>query len=244
MGTSIAVDHDQTSRPVRDVVLAFTLSGLLSLLSIWIVFRPLSDWAAYPLAYTNTDDGLFNLYVIKTVIETGWYGSNPALGAPFGSEPFDFAKPETLHLLFYKIASLFTANVPLIHNLFYLAGFALVAWSALIVLRSSLGLSWPLAIAGGQIYSWLPYHFARIEHLFLSNYFVVPIGVWLMLRVCSERAPFYERGRLGASTGRVWLAIALVASTSLYYGFFTLVLLVGVAAVESVGSRSWRARPA
>jgi phosphoglycerol transferase len=234
------VREDPASDAWRERLFAVTIATLLSLVSIWIVFRPLSDWTAYPLAYTNTDDGLFNLYVIKAVLETGWYGSNPALGAPFGSEPFDFAKPETLHLMFYKVAGLFTGNIALIHNLFYFAGFLLVAWSALFVLRSPLGLSWPLAIAGGQIYSWLPYHFARIEHLFLSNYYVVPIGVWLILRACSDRPPFFERGRSGLAGPWVWLSIALVASTSLYYGFFTLVLLIGVALFESIAARSWR----
>ena len=230
----------RTTGSIGEGVIAVALSGLLSLVAIWIVFRPLSDWTAYPLAYTNTDDGLFNLYVIKTVVETGWYGNNPALGAPFGSEPFDFAKPETLYLLCYKVAGLFTRDIALIHNLFYLAGFPLVACSALFVLRSSLRLAWPLAIAGGQIYSWLPYHFARIEHLFLSNYLVVPIGVWLMLRVCGDRPPFFERGRFSSASAGVWVAVALIASTSLYYGFFTLVLLLGTALLESVAARSWR----
>ena len=141
---------------------------------------------------------------------------------------FDFPRSEVLFLLFYRAAGLVTDNVALIHNVFYFAGFPLVAWSALAVLRRELHVAWPLAVAGAIVFCWLPYHFLRLEHLHLSNYVAVPIAAWLMLRVGGERPPFFERGRLGAATPAVWLAVALVAVTSIYYAFFAVVLIAGV----------------
>jgi phosphoglycerol transferase len=224
----------------REALLATLITGLLSLAAPWVVFRPVQDWVRYPLSYTDRQDALANLWVIKTVVETGSPYANPALGAPFGAVSFDFPRSEVLFLLFYRAAGLATDNVALIHNVFYLAGFPLVAWPALAVLRRELHVAWPLAVAGAVVFCWLPYHFLRLEHLHLSNYVAVPIAAWLMLRVGGERPPFFERGRLGPPGWAVWLAVALVALTSIYYAFFAVVLIAGVGAIGTVAERSWR----
>jgi phosphoglycerol transferase len=224
----------------RAAVYAALIAGVLCLAGPAAVFGPMHEWARYPLAYTQGGDALANLWVIKTVVETGSPYESHALGAPFGATFFDFPRSEILFLLFYRAAGLVTANIALIHNVFYLAGFPLVAWSALAVLRRELRAAWPLAVAGAIVFCWLPYHFLRLEHLHLSNYVAVPIAAWLMLRVGGERPPFFERGRLGAAPPAVWLAVALVALTSIYYAFFAVVLIAGVGAIHAVATRSWR----
>jgi hypothetical protein len=45
-----------------------------------------------------------------------------------------------------------------------------------------------------QCYAFLPYHLLRLGHLFLANYFVVPLAIWLMLRIASDTP-------LGAAAG-------------------------------------------
>ncbi len=224
----------------RAAVYAALITGVLCLAGPAVVFGPMHDWARYPLAYTHRADALANLWVIKTVVETGSPYESRALGAPFGATFFDFPRSEILFLLFYRAAGLVTANIALIHNVFYIAGFPLVAWSALAVLRRELHVAWPLAVAGAIVFCWLPYHFLRIEHLHLSNYVAVPIAVWLVLRVGGERPPFFERGGIDAATPAVWLAVALVALTSSYYAFFAVVLIAGVGAIQALAARSWR----
>ncbi len=224
----------------RDAVLAVATTGLVCVAGVWLNFGPLHDWIRYPLSYTDRSDALANLCVIKTVIETGWANGSAALGAPFGATFLDFPRSEVAFLLFYRAAGVFTANVALIHNVFYFAGFPLAAWSALAVLRSELRVAWPLAAAGGIVFCWLPYHFLRLEHLHLANYAAVPIAVWLVLRVAGERPPFFERGRLGPATTFVWVGIALVAATSIYYAFFAVVLVAAVGVLEALAARSPR----
>ena len=202
------------------------------------VFWPLGWWLHYPLVYNG--DGLWNLFVIKTVLETGWYGSNSHLGAPFSATFLDFSKPESLYLLMFRLAASVTDNVALIHNLFYFSGFFLVAGSALLVLRSGFHLSWMLAAAGALLYAFLPFHFMRQGHLFLSNYFTVPLGVWMALLVSSDRPPFFETGRMGTAKWTIWLAAAIVASTSIYYAFFALYLIAVVGCFESIRTILWR----
>ena len=221
-------------------MLAIATTGLVCVAGVWLNFGPLHDWVRYPLSYTDRSDALANLCVIKTVIETGWANGSAALGAPFGATFLDFPRSEVAFLLFYRVAGMFTANIALIHNVFYFAGFPLAAWSALAVLRSELRVAWPLAAAGGIVFCWLPYHFLRLEHLHLANYAAVPIAVWLVLRVAGERPPFFERGRLGPATTFVWVGIALVAATSIYYAFFAVVLVAAVGVLEALAARSPR----
>jgi hypothetical protein len=219
---------------------------LFSLLVVWIaclvvlgwVFWPIGYLLNYPIVYNG--DGLWNLFVIKTVLETGWYGDNPYLGAPSSAIFLDFPKPEVLYLLIFRLAGLATDNVALIHNLFYFLGFFLVSGVALIALRRGFHLSWPLAVAGALLYVFLPYHFMRQGHLFLSNYFTVPIAVWIALMVVTSRPPFFENGRLVVAKWPVLLAVAIIASTSIYYTFFSLSLIAIAGCLESIRTKLWR----
>ncbi len=224
----------------RDALLACALATAVSLAGVALAFGPLRDWTRYPLLYTNAQDALFNLFFVKTVLETGWYASNPALGAPFGATFLDFPKPETLFLLGYRVAGLFTRNAALVYNVFYFLGFPLVTLAALGVLRRELRVSWPASIAGGLLFSWLPFHYARIEHLFLSDYLAVPLAVGLVLRVCGDRPPFFESGRLRAAVPGVWLMIALAGSAGIYYAYFAVLLISASGLVAALATRAWR----
>ena len=203
----------------------------------WI-FWPLGNWLRYPLVYEG--DALWNLFVVKTVFETGWYRSNDHLGAPFSATFLDFAKPESLYLMMFRLAGLVTSNVMLVHNLFYFLGFFLISASALLVLRNGFRLSWVLAVAGALLYAFLPFHLMRQEHLFLSNYFAVPIAVWMALLVSADNPPFFPAGRLQRAGWPVWLAAAVVASVGAYYAFFAIVLISAVGCLESIRTMLWR----
>lgn len=221
-------------KPSRQASLA-TLA-LLALLSAALVLAyPPRHWATMPLAYEG--DALWNLFVIKTVIETGWYHGNPNLGAPFGATFLDFAKPEVLHLLLIRIMALFTDNIALVHNAFFLLGFHAVGLSALWVLRATFRLDWPLAVAGALLFACLPYHFFRLTHLFLSNYFVVPIAIWLMFQVA--HAPIQPIGPVTGFLSRpgVWLAAAVVASTSVYYAYFAVLLTLAAGLLAALSGK-------
>lgn len=233
MHAGIVLNEDRAAPAISLIVLWLACAACLA----WI-FWPLSDWIRYPLVYEG--DGLWNLFVIKTVLETGWYSGNDHLGAPFTANFLDFAKPESLYLLMYRVAGLFTSNAVLLHNLFYFVGFFMVAGSALLVLRRGFRLQWALAVAGALLYAFLPFHLMRQAHLFLSNYFVVPIAIWMALLVTADRPPFFTTGRWGVAGWPVWLAAAVVASTSIYYTFFALVLIASAGCLESIRTMLWR----
>jgi phosphoglycerol transferase len=224
-------------RPVtlRTDILATLMLLLLITGALLLVLPPPNGWLGVPFCYEG--DCLWNLFLIKTVIETGWYYDNAHLGAPFTAAFLDFAKPETLHLLLIRAMGLLTDNIACIHNSFYLFGFYSVAVAALWVLRGGLALNWSMAVAGAFLFTWLPYHFYRLPHLFLSNYFVVPIAIWLMLRVTHDELGSQCNIKSFVARPGVWLACAAVASTSLYYAYFSILLVITVGALGAVRER-------
>lgn len=217
---------------------AATLSVLsIIAVAILLAYPAPASWAEAPFLYHN--DGLWNLFVIKTVIGTGWYTGNPHLGAPFGATFLDFAKPETLHLLLIRALGAFSDNIFLIHNLFYLSGYLAVAVTALWALRTAVGLSWPLAVAGAVLFSWLPYHQFRLGHLFLSSYYAVPVAIWLIVTVAHRPLPATPATFWLKRPG-IWLAAAIVASTSIYYAYCAIALLLAAGGIAAIREGSGR----
>lgn len=229
----------QTTQPSLQAPLtAFAIVSAVVVLVVSRAYWPLIEWIDCPMVYEG--DGLWNLFVIKTVLVTGWYGSNASLGAPFGATFLDFAKPESFFLLYITFMGQFTKNIALIHNLFYCSGFLMVAWSALAVLRNGFRLSWTLAVVGTVLYTFQPYHFLRISHLFLSDYLAVPLAALLILKICSSRIPFFESGNFQPASWSIWVCAAFIASTSIYYAFFSICLIFGIGLLETVRTGVWR----
>jgi len=193
-------------------------------------------------------DATFNLMVVRNLLDGGWVNVDRTLGAPFGQELYDFPLgTDNLNLLAFKLLGLVTDEPAVVLNVFYLLGYPAVALSAVLVLRH-LGLSRPSAFLGAVLFALLPYHFWRGEtHVLLSAYVAVPLGALLTLRILAGDALFErrEQGRralrwASRRTLVTLLLCAVIASTGLYYAFFTIVL-VAVAAVVAAIARASRA---
>src|SRR5205814_2329317 len=118
--------------------------------------------------------------------------------------------------------------------------FPLVALAAYVVLRR-LGASAAVAAVCAVLYAMLPYHFARRElHLFLSGYFAVPLGAYLILSTFSgtplfTRRPHAARPRWASRRTLLTLAAcAVLGSASVYYAGFTVALLVAAGVVALI----------
>ena len=195
-------------------------------------------------------DGPSAVSGVKSVIDNGWYLTNPLVGAPTGQHLQDFAglQGDNLQWLGIKVLGVVIPDAAVLVNVVYVLGFALVAASAFVALRY-FRVNPPVALASSLVYAILPYHFARgvSGHLLLANYMAVPAGCVLVLRVLMGR-PFMRR-RMNGDGWRAWmtpenigvaLACLLVGLASLYYALFTILLLVLAALVRWAASRSWR----
>ncbi|HET8929396.1 MAG TPA: hypothetical protein VFN21_01940, partial [Acidimicrobiales bacterium] len=152
-----------------------------------------------PLATAGTDH-LYIASVVRSIDATGWYFTNPHLGAPFGQQLYDFPQTgESIQLLALRFLTSFSDRPFWVMNVYFLFGFAAVAFVTYLVL-AHLRFRFGVAAAVAILYSWLPYHFMHGEfHLFRSAYLSAPIGVLLIFWALSWKDRF-----LVDATGPVW----------------------------------------
>ncbi len=243
--------HPPKARPRKparrnDAVVALVTVGTALALAVVVLRAWRADLRA-PMEYSG--DAHYMLMSVKATLE-GSYLVNPRLGAPFGQELYDFPflNGEALHVAAIKILGAFSSDPALVLNLFFLATFPLVALSAFLVLRR-VGLSAPVALVCSLLFTFLPYHFGRGEaHLFLSAYYSVPLGAWLVLRVLAGERLFGRR----SGVGRWWSVFAtrrslataaicvVIGTAGVYYAAFTLVLLAAAILLAVAVTRSAR----
>ncbi len=243
----------QSLRKTRVVAaLAYAGAAALSLIAATSLLELRKANLRVPFEYRG--DALYYSSAIKSIVEHGWFWTNPRVAAPGGLQLYDYPNlaHESFHLLTIKAMSIFSGDWALLLNLYFLAGFPLITLSAMAVFRR-LGIGWGAATAGGLLYSFLPSRLIKGEgHIFLDTFYQVPLAVLVLLWICGEAPPFWEAVREPPpSTGR-WsraraaraafaLGVCLLgASTSSYYAYFTVCLLVVAGIWASVEHRSWR----
>ncbi len=200
-----------------------------------------------PFSYKN--DALLILPMVKATVEGGDHWTNDRLGAPGGQELYDYPVVDRLHFVGIRLLSLYSRDPVTVFNLYYLLTYPLTTLSAMFVLRR-FGLSIPASIAVAVLYSFQPYHYLRGEvHYFLSAYFVIPLTLWIALRLCRGAIPFFlrhddgtfrRRPFQGAGWGTVLVAV-LTATAGAYYAFFGCALIAAATVYATWLTRTWRA---
>ncbi|HET6345831.1 MAG TPA: hypothetical protein VFH51_12920, partial [Myxococcota bacterium] len=183
-----------------------------------------------PLDYTG--DTLSMLSVLETLQEQLWYWESPRLGVPGTQDLLSFPMTDNGHFALCKLLVTVGLSPVQAFNLYYLLTFAAVAATGAWVL-GVLGISAPLAVFGGAAYALLPYHFLRLQHLFLAAYYMVPLAVLVLLR--------WNEPRLHRRTRGLGIAFCfLLPAFGAYYAFFFCYLLSAAMVLELAVSRDWR----
>jgi phosphoglycerol transferase len=215
-------------------------AAFLGLLALYLVDHEYFRDLGTPFAYRG--DGLSHAMLIKSLIDNFWYLDNPYLGAPFGQEFYDYPIPDAAFLLTLKVLGVLIGNAAVVFNLFFLSGFALIPFVAFLALRQ-LGVTTPLAVGGAVTYAFLPFHFARLGHLFLSMYVVVPVLVVVAMKAF-EGWPFLGRETNAPSLkrppARTLIGLVLCGLCGAYYAVFGSLLIAVAGAASALRHRSWR----
>ncbi len=228
--------------------ISISVVAAVSLLQLWK--------ADLHVPFDYGGDALLFAFVIKTVVERGWYWVNPNAGAPGGFElnDYPFTAHDTFHVFLIKVMTWCTSDWALVFNAYFLVGFPLITLSAMAVLRH-FRIGYGPATVGSVLYAFLPSRLLMGEgHLFLDSFYQVPLAILVILWLCEEDPPIVPAARGTSDRAKRWpgldvrrgrsivalLICALVASTSLYYAFFSICLLVGAGIWASVVRRSSR----
>jgi len=188
---------------------------------IWVYRLRWSD-LKYPWRVVDSD--LSSAYSLAQALSQSWFSLiHPSLGAPEKANLAHAFIPDDLLYAILRIFAHLLDSPIAAANLFYVFTFGTAA-VAFLALATRSGLAKPLAASLAITYSWLPYHFTRMTdgHLFLASYFMLPIGVMVLMHlhsyVTGKRVAF-----LPASRSRKAAFIAapvLVGSSGAYYGLF------------------------
>jgi hypothetical protein len=218
----------------RDV--AWLLATLVATCFVMVWNLRLWDASIHVPFYGASGDLLAALAFVKGMVAHNTLWTNPDLGAPFGTQFYDYpvGAGDTLHLVVMRILGLQISDAAAIVNVFYLLTYPLCAATAYGVLRV-LAFRRSIAACGAVLFAVAPYHFWRGEgHLTLSAYYAVPLGCWLVIQICRGQPVFVRRvgdnrpvrGWLSLQTSGVLAVCVFVGLATLYYGLFTVVLLV------------------
>src|SRR5918992_5516985 len=190
----------------RDVVLGiFTALAALVIACVGIkVWRGDLD---VPFAYR--EETQYYLMLAKAMDDHGGYFENPSLGAPFGQELYDYAVgTDRLNLDLLRLLEFVFGGAAAAVNLFFLLTFPLAAAAAFLVFRL-LGIARAPAVLAALLFALLPYHFERGEgNLFLTAYWVVPLGAYLVLATLGGDVVLGGAGALALLVGVVLIHLS------------------------------------
>ncbi len=215
------------------LVVGLTIAILVCVLRLW------EADLAVPLC--DQGDSLCAQAWMKSILEHGWFLHNPDLGAPWGSDLYDFPMADDVHFFTIRLLCMFVRAPGMLFNLYVFLQFPLIACSACFVMRQ-LGIDSSLALVGSILYAFLPFHLFRgMSHVFLASYYLVPLQVLMVIRlgqgpIRDNRPPLRRRlmGFLG-----LLLFCFIVGGAGIYNAFFGcfFVLLAGIYAL--LQGRGW-----
>lgn len=189
-----------------------------------------------PFGYKG--DGLFHAWMAHRVAE-GWLFDNLRSGYPFGSNFLDFPGSDGADHLLIKVFSLISGGWPGGVKLFYLLGFP-SCFVATYVTARAFGLSRSFAVTASVLYTFAPFHFLRLQHLFYTWYLVAPVFFYLALDIYQTQNPPHPSG-LRPTLRRIVVAAAgmlVLASFGVYYALFGIIILASAGVMSALTSRN------
>jgi hypothetical protein len=216
------------------------------LLSVAAMAQALQVWQWRPGDPVDlSGDSAAVLAQIKDILDHGWYGSNPDLGAPFHQDASWLPLADHLHLFLLRLIGFFSDNPFTVGAIYFFLGFPLAALSMYWLARQRhlgrLG-----SVVAAVLFSVVPGHQTMFQHLMLASYWVVPLGIWLVLRAAMGeplfRIQFDWRDSVQRRTAlplnlTTAFCVLSIAIGGIYYSAFTLLLLAMVLLVRLVATR-------
>ena len=174
---------------------------------------------SYPYSYNG--DGLAVSWVIQRLHE-GWVFNNTRNGYPFSSAFFDYPSSDAGNYLVLKLLGLPSNNYASTLNLYFLSGFFVNFVAAYCTLRT-INICRVLSAAAAVLFDFLPFHFLRLEHLFYTWYFVIPIFFYIAFKILF--LPKKEKARNKYSYLFNLTGLVVLASFGVYYALFGIIVI-------------------
>lgn len=180
-------------------------------------------------------DHMFMLIQIKKIVNGSGWRWEPHLGFPGVQDQLLFPLFDFSHRLISEALSHFTQNIFVIDNLTYVVGIALIFGFSYYAFRLVEIRPW-IALVGGIAFTMSLFLVNRsYNHDYLALCYSVPLGAILSLRLARQSGSFSVGRQLLDKTAL--LTLLVVATSGLYYAFFTCMFLMMTALAKSVSER-------
>lgn len=185
---------------------------------------------AYPIAYSGGDD-MGMLVDAKMFSEQGWVLTTDRLGAPNGTQMYDFSS-NLLHnagLIIMKFFVFITGNAMTGFNLTYLSIFIIAGVVSYIVMRQ-IGINCWISSLTSAVYGLSPYMLARgVGHMVLVEAYFIPLSLLLCFWIMERDDVFrLEKGFFKKPVNYAVIVMALLIANNgiAYYPYFTCFILL------------------
>lgn len=238
--------------PFRQFIKSF-LYYLSLAIAVSYAFHFVSGFFSLDLHVPIADGGsdfLPIFYQIKSLINNDWFPftgiRSERLGYPFGADWNDYPMNHSLFYIIIRFIGIFSKDWAFVFNIYWLCTFILSALTFTYTLRK-LSINMEVAFVFGILFSFMPFHFFRMGHIWLSSYFMVPLQILVLLRIFDNDPVFFsDRKREGSfwirNEKKISTFIILILSgwAGIYYVFFFCAIAFFVMIGISLQRKSWR----
>ncbi len=218
----------------------FTATLIATLVILIFIIKPWQVDLRLPL-FDYEGDNLFFHFIIKTIIDSGWFDVNGFVGMPYQFNFYDFPiNADLSHIIILKILSYFSSNIYLIANCFFIIGFLMISATSFIALRS-IEIEHFICLVVSLLYSFLPFHFYRnTHHGFIANYYIIPLVIMMSLWFLENKvlAFVYKNNKLSFGVNPRFyfclLIVLFVCVSGIYYAYCSCVTLTFVLLIKAL----------
>ncbi len=198
---------------------------MLMILSLLVGYISLGmNVSGFEIPLTYSGDGLVTSALVKGLVDNPWIFENKYLGFPHGSNLYGFPLSDSGNFILLKFLSLFTNKYQFILNAFILLSFPLNALTSFwFFIKHSI--STPAAFVGAVLFTFLPFHFLRIDHTFLIMYFLIPVFFHFGFRIIEENSIFFDNDKLWKKC-LIGFFIVGMSCFGVYFSFFGVLVFI------------------
>lgn len=205
----------------RKDFLYIAIDIVLTLFIVFVVYRLWKRNFSVPITYNN--DGLGALAMFKKATLGEKLTSFDFFQAPYGQKVY--SQDFILSYFWVKFIMIFTTDIGIGLNVYWLLTYVFTAITAYYFLRKT-GCGYIISMVGSIIYNFLPYHYFRIEHLWLVGCFTIPIIGCLVLDLLNNNSDNFNSKRdFVFYNVKIAFGGMLIGITGIYYAFFAIVVL-------------------
>lgn len=206
---------------------------LLTILLTYVILEFVAGISSinWHIPFSYSGDTNFILMAIKTLLKGEWFPfispiKSSYLAAPFGLEFGDWPSADGLFYIIIKCISFFYNDYIAVYNVYFILTFFLSSTLFVFAIRQ-LNINYPIAIVCGILFTFQSYHFARLGHLFLASYFMIPLMTVILIWIWDTIPIFFtkseEKLKINPySYKAIFTTIIVILSgwTGVYYVFF------------------------